>query len=224
MSENEFDQFAEKYDELLAESMPEGMSENPYFAEYKIKLVSRLLSKRPPKKILDFGCGSGRGLPYVKAYFPDSSIWGFDVSEASLEIAKNKVPNAILVSDWGRLKDEKFDLIVAANVFHHIPPKVRVSALSDCYDVLADDGKMFIFEHNPYNPATRWVFERCPFDVDAEMLSKASAKNIAKQAGFTLTDSGYTLFLPAPLSMFRGLEKFLRPIPLGAQYYVQLEK
>jgi len=224
MPENEFDQFAEKYDEILADSMPEGMVENSYFAEYKIKLIAAFLDGQAPAKILDFGCGAGRGLPYIASYFPESDVCGFDVSEASLDVALSRMPEAVLVSDMGDLKDERFDLIVAANVFHHILPDERVAALSDCRKVLADKGKMFIFEHNPYNPATRWVFERCPFDVDAEMLSKASASRIARQADLKVTDSGYTLFFPGPLSILRGLEKFLKLVPLGAQYYVQLEK
>ena len=224
MPENEFDQFAEKYDEILHDSMPEGMGENPYFAEYKIKLIADLLDGKSPAKILDFGCGAGRGLPYVESYFPESEIWGFDVSETSLVVAQTRAPEATLVADMNDLNDVQFDLIVAANVFHHIPPNERVAALSDCRKVLADKGKMFIFEHNPYNPATRWVFERCPFDVDAEMLSKGSARKIARQANLKVTDSGYTLFFPAPLSFLRGLEKSLKALPLGAQYYVQLEK
>lgn len=224
MPENEFDQFAEKYDEILDDSMPEGMGENPYFAEYKIKLIADLLGGRVPTKILDFGCGAGRGLPYVARYFPDSEVSGFDVSEASLDVARTRAPEVTLVSDMKDLNDERFDLIVAANVFHHILPDERIAALSDCRKVLADKGKMFIFEHNPYNPATRWVFDRCPFDVDAEMLSKGSASRIAKQANFKVADSGYTLFFPAPLAFLRGFEKYLKMLPLGAQYYVELEK
>jgi len=224
MPKNEFDQFAEKYDEILAGSMPDGMSENPYFAEYKIKLIADLLDGPGPAKILDFGCGAGRGLPYVERYFPGSEIWGFDVSEGSLDVARSRVPEAVLVSDMNELKDERFDLIVAANVFHHIPPDERVRALSDCRNVLAGNGKMFIFEHNPYNPATRWVFERCPFDVDAEMLSLDTARKLSEDADFKLSDSGYTLFFPAPLAFLRRFEPILKPIPLGAQYYVQLEK
>lgn len=224
MTDNEFDQFAEKYDEILEESIPGSISENPYFAEYKIKLMSQLLSRQMPEVILDFGCGAGRGLPYLKTYFPDASLWGFDVSEASLDVAGSRAPDAKLVSDWKKLKDERFELIVAANVFHHIPPEERVRALSDCRELLSNNGKMFIFEHNPYNPATRWIFERCPFDVDAEMLSKASAGRIAREANLKVTGSGYTLFFPAPLACFRVIEPALKFIPLGAQYYVQLER
>lgn len=224
MQKNEFDQFADKYDEILSDSIPDGLSENPYFAEYKIKLISRLLEIQKPKRILDFGCGSGRGLPYLLKYFPGMDIWGYDVSTASLDIAKDKTPDVNLISDWNEIERNSFDLIVAANVFHHIPPNERVDTLSKCYDALDSSGKMFIFEHNPYNPATRWIFERCPFDVDAEMLSLSEALRLSKLAKFKIIDRGYTLFFPAPLAYLRRFEPVLKSIPLGAQYYVRLEK
>ncbi len=224
MEKNEFDQFAEKYDEILCDSIPGSLSENPYFAEYKIKLISNLLSSDEPRKILDFGCGAGRGLPYLRQYFSNADIWGFDVSTASLDIAKNTILDVSLVSDMTDTENNSFDLIVAANVFHHIPPEERVHALLSCYDALSENGKMFIFEHNPYNPATRWIFERCPFDVDAEMLSLSQAKKIAAQAHFKVTNRAYTLFFPAPLAWLRRFEPLLKYVPLGAQYYVQLEK
>ena len=60
-------------------------------------------------------------------------------------------------------------------MFHHISPDQRQLALSQCRDALATEGQVFLFEHNPYNPATRWIFERCPFDADAEMLNLKKA-------------------------------------------------
>ena len=222
MTKPEFDQYAEQYDRILAETIPEGLNEDGYFAEYKIALMAARLEQ--PGRILDFGCGAGRSLPYLEKYFPNAELWGYDVSPASLEVAAQQTPHAKLFSDWSALEDIHFDAIVAANVFHHIPPEQRCAALNLCQLALKEHGQMFLFEHNPYNPATRWIFERCPFDADAEMFSLKTALILAKQAGFSSEKHGYTLFFPRPLAFLRGLEPLLKHMPLGAQYYVQMAK
>jgi trans-aconitate methyltransferase len=177
-----------------------------------------------PFKILDFGCGTGRGLPYLQKHFPDAEIWGFDPSGESLRFAHIACPDAKLESDWSRLQPASFDLIVAANVFHHIPVNGQKRALQDCRDMLTTSGNMFLFEHNPSNPATRWVFERCPLDVDAEMISLSSALHLAKSAHMRVAMHQYTLFFPRPLAFLRRFEALLGRVPLGAQYYVQMGK
>lgn len=224
MKQPEFDQYAEQYDRLMQETIPEGLNEDGYFAQYKIALMAKLLAPNTPRRILDFGCGAGRSLPYLEQYFPDAELWGYDVSPASLEIAAQRVPRAKLFSDWNDIGETRFDVIVAANVFHHIPPEQRQQALALCQQSLADGGQMFLFEHNPYNPATRWIFERCPFDADAEMFSLKTARELTRRAGFSATQQGYTLFFPRPLAFLRGLEPLLKYVPLGAQYYVQMAK
>ena len=224
MNKPEFDQYAEQYDRLMGEAIPEGLNEDGYFAEYKIALMAKRLGSHKPQCILDFGCGAGRSLPYLEQYFPDAELWGYDVSPASLKIAAQRAPQAKLFSDWYTIGATRFDVIIAANVFHHIPPEQREQALGLCQQSLAEGGQMFLFEHNPYNPATRWVFERCPFDADAEMLNLKTALSLAKRAGFSATQQGYTLFFPRPLSFLRGLEHLLKHVPLGAQYYVQMAK
>ena len=220
----EFDQYAEQYDQVLGAAIPESLNEDSYFAEYKIALVAARSSAKKPGRILDFGCGPGRSLPYLDQHFPDAELWGYDVSPASLQVAAQRVPRAKLFSDWDALAGIRFDAIVAANVFHHIPPAHRQHALTRCRDALADQGQMFLFEHNPLNPATRWIFERCPFDADAEMLSLKTALTLCKQAGFHSEQHGYTLFFPRPLAFLRRLEPWLKRLPLGAQYYVQMSK
>jgi SAM-dependent methyltransferase len=221
MSEREFDRHAGKYDEALVKSMPSGAAEDAYFAEYKVAYVAQALAQAPVR-ILDFGCGTGRSLPWLKKYFPASNLWGFDLSSVSLQAARNICTDATLVSQWDDVENERFDLVIAANVFHHIPRKQHVEALARCRNVLSPSGDMFLFEHNPLNPATRWVFERCPFDVDAEMIDSSSAIALAEQCGFRRIDRSYTLFFPRPLAWFRPLESWMRKIPLGAQYCVRM--
>jgi cyclopropane fatty-acyl-phospholipid synthase-like methyltransferase len=220
----EFDQYAKQYDRLMKETIPDGLNEDGYFAEYKIALMAKLLAPNQPPCILDFGCGAGRSLIYLEQYFPDATLWGYDVSPASLDIAAQRVPRTKLISDWNDVGENRFDVIVAANVFHHIPLEERQRQLALCQQSLTEGGQMFLFEHNPYNPATRWIFERCPFDADAEMLSLKTARHLARAAGFSVIKTGYTLFFPRPLAFLRGFEPLLRHVPLGAQYYVQMAR
>jgi 2-polyprenyl-3-methyl-5-hydroxy-6-metoxy-1,4-benzoquinol methylase len=222
MSDPEFNQYAQKYDQLLGESIPDALNDDAYFAEYKIALMANRLRHNAPKRILDFGCGAGRSLSYLDTYFPAAEIWGYDLSDASLKIAQARLPRAHLRSEWSEIQGQRFDAIIAANVFHHIPVEDRAAALSNCRKALADVGSMFIFEHNPRNPMTRRIFERCPFDADASMLTLDSSLSLGKMAGFRDLTHGYTLFFPKPLSALRGLERFMEWLPLGAQYYVQM--
>jgi SAM-dependent methyltransferase len=224
VTEPELDRYAETYDRVLDETMPVGLGESAYFAEYKIALMAARMQGKSPGRILDFGCGAGRSLPYLAKYFPDAELWGYDVSPESLKIAQQCVPKARLIADLAELGDTRFDLVLAANVFHHIPIPERSRALKDCRNALTDSGQMFLFEHNPFNPVTRWVFERCPFDVDAEMLTLRAALGLSREAGFSSEQHGYSLFFPRPLAWFRGLEPFMKALPLGAQYYVQMAK
>ncbi|WP_275099272.1 class I SAM-dependent methyltransferase [Sedimenticola hydrogenitrophicus] len=224
MSEPEFDQYAENYDRLLNASIPDSLNEGGYFAEYKVALMAAWLKDSQPKRILDFGCGSGRSLPYLVQYFPSAELWGYDVSPGSLKFAGRRAPQARLFSDWNEIGTIQFDAIIAANVFHHIPLPQRKFAFQQCYHTLSEQGQFFLFEHNPYNPATRWIFERCPFDADAEMLSLQMAMQLSQQAGFTIKQHGYTMFFPRPFAFLRRLEPYLKLLPLGAQYYVQLAR
>lgn len=224
MRKPEFDHYAAQYDQVLSDTIPQGLNEDSYFAEYKIALMAARLGSNTPQRILDFGCGAGRSLPYLAQYFPQAELWGYDVSPVSLNIAAQRVPQATLFSDWRTHPEVRFDAIVAANVFHHIPVEQRLAAFSQCRAALAPQGQMFLFEHNPLNPATRWIFERCPFDADAEMMRLNTALGLIKQAGFASEQHGYTLFFPRPLAALRLLEPWLKRIPLGAQYYVQMNR
>ena len=224
MREPEFDKFADNYDAVLKQSIPELINEDAYFAAYKVELMADRLRQRNVASVLDFGCGAGRSLPLIASHFPDARVWGFDVSSESLRAAAERLPQACLFSDWARVAGQAFDAVIVANVLHHIEPTQRVAALRQCREHLSDAGSLFIFEHNPYNPVTRRIFEKCPFDVDAEMLSMTQAVAAGSEAGLRVVKKGYTLFFPKPLAKLRPAERALRWLPLGAQFYVQMAR
>jgi ubiquinone/menaquinone biosynthesis C-methylase UbiE len=219
--QNEFDQFADSYDKTLKAALPAGLDEDHYFAQYKIDFVTRASRKRKIDRILDFGCGAGRSLECLGVAFPRAHIYGYDPSAESLRVASQRVPQASLTTDWDEIQRADFDLVLAANVFHHIQQDQIAAWLERCAKVLSRDGKIFVFEHNPLNPLTRYVFDRCPFDASAKMIPKRELLRLGRKAGLRVDWTRYTLFFPKPLKMLRPLEQWLGWLPIGAQYCVE---
>ncbi|HEX4481048.1 MAG TPA: class I SAM-dependent methyltransferase [Rudaea sp.] len=216
--ENEFDRHADDYDRTLRASLPAGMEEDAYFARYKVDYLAAASRGRDIHRLLDFGCGAGRSLEYLVAAFPKAQVFGFDPSSESLRHAAQRAPSAVLAADWNEIAAKRFDVVFAANVFHHVARAELAQWLQRCGEALAPGGRLFVFEHNPRNPVTRWVFERCPFDVGAKMIPPNELIDTARGAGLALAKKRYTLFFPKPLKWLRPLEKMLGWLPLGAQY------
>ena len=85
---------------------------------------------------------------------------------------------------------------------------------------LAPGGFIAVFEHNPWNPLTRKAVRDCPFDEDAVLLSRRQATRLLDEAGLEPIDAAYIIFFPQEGPRLARIERRLRPLPLGAQYYV----
>lgn len=113
---------------------------------------------------------------------------------------------------------------MATCVFHHIPESEHVHWLYELRRILKKGGLIIIFEHNPYNPLTISTVKHCPFDVNAKLISAKKFKKLFNVVGFDKTDSVFRIFFPGFLSFTRPLEKYIKTIPLGAQYYLFAKK
>ncbi len=222
----DFDKYADNYDYELEKSMGFFGEENEYFAEYKIKIVKDYTGSEPAT-ILEYGCGTGRQMKYLAKYFPDAKIAGCDISAKSIEVAEKVNPS----SDFFYINPEnislhkgKYDLIFISCVFHHIEPPLRSGAMKNVSELLKPGGELFLFEHNVYNPVTLKIVRECAFDEDAILLPPSETTGLVKSAGLTLLSKRYTLFFPAFLKFLRPLEKFIRLVPLGGQYYIHAKK
>ena len=118
----------------------------------------------------------------------------------------------------------QFDLIFVAGVFHHIHPAERLINIEKIKNLLSNNGCLFIFEHNPYNPITRKLVRECPFDKDAVLLTKSEMIKLLERSNFKVDTSGYCLFIPPKFSYLLKLEKILTGLPLGGQYFVKARK
>ena len=112
-----------------------------------------------------------------------------------------------------------FDLIFSACVFHHIDQTEHAAIFADLHRLLKPGGMMVVFEHNPVNPATRYIVATCPFDENAVLLPAASLRRSQAKAGFRKVEVAYTGFFPGALRALRPLERLMTTLPLGAQYY-----
>src|SRR3546814_9184871 len=87
----DFDQYTQNYNALLREGTGFFSKNEAYFAEYKVRIARREFSSEP-KHVLEYGCGIGRNIPYLRAAFPGATIRGSDISVASLDIARQETP------------------------------------------------------------------------------------------------------------------------------------
>jgi trans-aconitate methyltransferase len=222
MAKVDFDDFAEDYDELLKKQLSFFDSRVDYFAEHKISIVRNLI-KHSPVRVLEFGCGVGNNIRHLVSYFPEAQISGCDISIKSLDMAAKRNPTAHLfpVPDETIPRDSKADLIFIANVFHHIPPDKRYATAQIVKGLLAREGELFIFEHNPLNPVTRHLVNTCPLDAEAKLLKPKELISLLNHVGFTITRKHYILFFPSFLSILRPLERYLAFLALGGQYVIQ---
>jgi trans-aconitate methyltransferase len=113
---------------------------------------------------------------------------------------------------------EPVDLIFAACVFHHIDARFHISLLSQLRSKLGTTGMLAIYEHNPWNPVTRWAVNRCEFDDDAVLITGQEMRRRLRRAGFAEPKLEYRVFFPGQLGSFRFIEPHLWWAPIGAQY------
>ncbi len=218
MTKIDFDQYAGQYEALIAAQTNFFDRDNDYFIRYKVERARQLAGD--VKSVLDFGCGIGRSMPYLRETFAKADIAGCDPSADSLAIARRENPRCRFFGMEDAGAAPRFDLVLAANVFHHIQPPERQDALRYCHDHLKPGGRFIVFEHNPYNPVTRRLVNTCPFDADAVLLPMRETVARLRDAHFTIAETGYCLFFPGVLAGLRPLENYLGWLPLGGQYFV----
>ena len=224
----EFDAFAETYRTVQTKHLQPTGENSEYFAQLKAdKLVEWLIlyKKNNPTMLLDFGCGDGNMTEYVAHLLPTTKIYGVDPSSESVELAKKRLPNASFYTSGPTLpffENNMFDVIYAAGVFHHIPFNEHKEYLDELHRILKPNGLLILFELNPWNPGTSYIFHTHPMEKNAKMLTPHYAKRLTNSYGHK--DTIFYCFFPHALKALRPLEKYLTNIPLGGLYGTILQK
>jgi trans-aconitate methyltransferase len=220
----DFDDYTDSYNQLLKEETSFFSSSEEYFARYKVDLVRKQVNT-PVHRILEYGCGIGRNIPFLQQAFPNALIMGSDISNASLETARqDNVDVEFFQENENTEVTELFDMILVAGVFHHVPFAQRLDIAKTLFNRLSPNGQLFVFEHNPYNPITQRIVSNCPYDKDAVLLKPAELQNILREAALIVEQQAYCLFVPPSFSLLTWLEDWLGWFPLGGQYWIQAKR
>jgi len=225
----EFDNIVKRYNEEVVGSLGFFGKFRDTMLFYKSEYLEYLLPETP-NAILDFGCGIGMNLFYLREKFPNTELFGCDISQESISLARENVQNCsfdtIETVDSLKIYKNKIDCVFISVVLHHIPLEERENWISGLYGILREGGYMIAFENNMKNPLTKKHVERCSMDKNAIMLDANYCKNIIKKAfgEESYIKLGYTYFFPWRNKIFTWIEHKLAWLPLGAQYYVIARK
>lgn len=102
-------------------------------------------------RVADIGCGSGTVPILVAEAFPASTVFGFDVSEAALQVARSRggsISNLKFEQSSADSIpiDPSFDLITAFDVIHDLPDPL--AGLTRIRQALAPEGRFLMMEPN----------------------------------------------------------------------------
>ena len=225
-----FDEFSKDYEQIHNKNIRISGESSDYFSKYKIKVLNNFYLKNKINKdinFLDLGCGIGKIEHCIFSYFPKIRVYGIDPSADSIKIASSQNGKTLFSTYDGKkipFKDNFFDAILLSCVLHHILPDDREQILRESLRVLKKTGHLFIFEHNPFNPLTRYIVKTCAFDKDAHLLNKRNCVNVLKNLGFSIKETKYIVFFPKILRLLRKFEEKLGNCPLGAQYFIASQK
>lgn len=221
----EFDAYDRTYSDKVNEAVSFSGLKVDFFTRAKADELLRLIARHgatsaDTASVLDVGCGIGNYHALLGQRF--AALTGVDVSTACIEQARRTHPGVFYEAfDGTRLPfpDASFDVAFAICVFHHVPLADRPKLMADIRRVLKPGGLMVIFEHNPLNPLTLMVVNRCEFDKDAILLRAGESETLLTGAGFRDAFSRYILTVPADTAIARKVDDALSRLPVGAQYY-----
>ena len=100
-------------------------------------------------KILDFGCGCGRIIPWLRLLYPDAVFYGTDIDQEAIRWCQMNLSfpanfSCNHVAPPLPFEDHFFDVIIAISVFTHLPEDMQFRWLEELRRVTKPDGSLLI--------------------------------------------------------------------------------
>lgn len=222
---NNFDSYKDKYRNEVQKSISFIKQDIDFFTEVKVRhlleIAKRGLGNLSHLQVLDLGCGIGLTDELLVDKF--EALYGVDISQGMIDKAKTINPSVNYLTYDGKtlpFLDNSLDLVFSICVLHHVSHDNWEKFICEMKRVTKIGGMVVVFEHNPFNPLTRYAVKNCEFDKDAELLKISKTEQLLKLCGLSKIEKGYILFFPFKGTVFTNIERKLEWLPLGAQYFV----
>lgn len=220
----EFDKSAREDQTLFKPWLRIAGASREHFARSRLNWLWHLLREQgfAPKRVMDFGCGTGMSLGLLTDILQAEEVVGLDTSEESLAVARETIgdPDVHLATPDGYLPRQDLDLVFCNGVFHHIPVADRPAAMNYVNRCLRPGGLIAMWENNPWNLVHAIAMKYSEIDKNAVPLSPPQSRQLVSSGPFQILRTDYLFFFPGSFTWLRPLENRLNGVPLGAQYQV----
>ena len=124
--------------------------DNYFLKDWFIKALKKTINTlniTENSRILDIGCGTGNLLYLLERENKNLELYGIDISEKMLNIAKNKLKNSKLSIQSAEdidFKDDSFDFVFSTEAFHHYSNYNQI--MKNIYRILKKQGKLIVLD------------------------------------------------------------------------------
>jgi ubiquinone/menaquinone biosynthesis C-methylase UbiE len=219
-----FDHYSRTYDAAVNSALAFSGLTVDFFTRVKTEYLLDVMRGAPQTgdglALLDVGCGIGNNHALLAGKV--GRLVGIDVSPQCIAVARERQPAleyALYDGIHVPYPNAAFDGAFAINVLHHVAPAQRLALMAEIRRVLKPTGVVAVFEHNPLNPLTMRVVNRCEFDKDAVLLRRQESEALLREAGFAAVATRFILTIPAAGPALRRVDRVFARLPFGAQYY-----
>ncbi len=162
-------------------------------------LKARLAQREPQHeiKVLDVACGTGRTLKFIRAAFPQASLYGIDLSMAYLRKANqllSELPRELpqLAQANGEdlpYLDNYFHAVTNVFLFHELPSSARQRVIEECFRVTKPGGIFIICDSMQEGdfPQLQTMMDNFPLRFHEPYYKEYTTDNLVErleQAGF----------------------------------------
>ncbi len=144
-------------------------------------VINEYVQPKSGIRILEIGCGPGT----ILGYLPPSDYLGFDLSPEYIALARKRFPEAHFVcervSQFSLAKEQRFDLVLAFGILHHLADAEARQLFQIAYDALQPGGKLVTIDPawaDGQSPVARWLLAR---DRGEHIRSECECIRIASQ-------------------------------------------